>query len=175
VHAVHHLRDLAFGIVQIAEDPRPLMACFNTEGLKPLPHPLLAEIAFLDRTGFRVLVARAVRTGLNTGFAADARVLVDPDDTVGLLLGCPGGTTADAGRVLAVHAYERIVGHADMRENTVRPVSKDRVINHIDGQLIIHLTRNRAGMASDAPPRIHYHYKSRHTTHLPSASDCSTL
>ncbi len=163
VHAVDHLCDLTSGIVEVAEDPRPLMACLHTEGLKPLPHPLLAEIAFLHCPCFGVRVACTVRTGLDARLASDARVLVNPDDAVGLLPGSPGGTTADAGRVLAVHAYERIVGHADVRENTVRPGSEDRVVNHVEGQLVIHLAGNRTGMASDAPPRVHDHYKSRHT------------
>ena len=89
MHAVNHVQDLAFRIVEIAENPRPLMTCLHTEGLKPLPHPLLTEIAFLHCPGLGVRVACTVRAGLDARLAADAFVLVNPDDAVSILLRCP--------------------------------------------------------------------------------------
>ena len=89
VYAVDHLRNSALRIVQVAEDPRPLVARLHAEWLKSLPRPLLAEITFLDCPRFGVRVSRVVGTGLNARLAADALGLIDPDNAVGILLRCP--------------------------------------------------------------------------------------
>ena len=126
-----NVADLAGRIEQVAEDARAGGAGLHTGRLPPLARALRAHVALLGdaarpravtevvgygidlgRRNLRlgpVEVTRPVGTGRHAVAAADAPVVVDDDDPIGLLPGGLHRACLDAGRVLALHALDRHV------------------------------------------------------------------
>src|ERR1019366_8128142 len=121
-------RDLAHGIIEVAESAGHGGTIGDAGGRLAGAHAIAAEITFhhdivLMTIGTRLLVRRhalwkvmlwlvvvitvGVRAGHHAGAAADAQVMIDVDDAIVPLEARPGRTGLDAGRILAVIAQYR--------------------------------------------------------------------
>jgi hypothetical protein len=97
-----------------------------------------------------------VRTGLDTGPATDAPVIVNRYYTVIPLVGRVYGTNRNAGRIIALQAgpgkkvscYLRVGSHF---------LLKNRTVNHSRGQMVFRHTSHRACMTSHAFFQIDHH------------------
>src|SRR5262249_22553910 len=108
------LGDSGLGIAEIAEMPR-----MDRTGRHAGRHAIDflevlvvdavdAQRAFLHRAGVVVVLARAIRASPGAELAADAQALVDQHDAVlRPLVGGPGRTDLDTGRLLAMQAGAR--------------------------------------------------------------------
>src|ERR1044071_7074870 len=80
-------------------------ARLDAGGLQPLPHSIRAERALVDLLRQRVEFRNVERTARHAVLAADAVLLLEVDDAVGVLDdGAVGRAGAEAARILAVHA-----------------------------------------------------------------------
>lgn len=108
-----------------------------------------AEGAFRGGVGFGVEINRIIRTGLHTGFAADANAGVKLNDAIITLIHGRDGTDAHARRVDAMIAarHLKVAAHIGVR---ARFNIFDPCAIHANGHLILGLARGTARMTSDA-------------------------
>src|SRR5712692_7243154 len=108
-----------------------------------------AEVALFRRVVFRVDEDRVVGAGGDTGFAADADVLVEIDDAIGAAVHGRGGTSGDTGRVITLVAAGDLKGAASGRELSDVDVLDVGAI-HAEGDGVLRLTGSAAGVTADA-------------------------
>ena len=121
----------------------------NAGGFESHIQTMSAEGAFRGGVGFGVEINRIVRTGLHTGFTADANARVKLNDAIiSLIHGCDG-TNAHARRVDAMIAARHLKVAANIgvcaRFNIFDPCAI-----YADRHLILGLARSGTGVTSDA-------------------------
>jgi len=103
-----------------------------------------AERALLYHPFFFIVVAHTVRAGHGAILAADAFVLVDEDDPIGALVGCPSGADFGALRVFAMLAQHRKPIHLQVREFPDWPYFEHLAPEIPQSHIVLHLAGNGA-------------------------------
>src|SRR5260370_13374350 len=113
------------------------------------------EMALGSRAIVRVHIYRIVRTSLHAGFAANAAVGIEIDNSVLALVHRSHGTDRDARRLLAMVAARDLKYAARVGENALLDVLDPGPV-HAHRHLVLRFTRHRAGVTSDALAVIDY-------------------
>ena len=146
-------RDLARGIVEVAEDPAFGRADAHAGRQQPVLHAVRAEVALFRGARVRIDEELIVRTRFHACAAPDAGLAVEIDDAV----------AAFEERIRRTDAHARCVGAlvAENGEEEPARVRKDALFNrldptaiHADRNVVLRLARNRARVAPDAFAQI---------------------
>ena len=127
---------------------------------------LLAERALahelVEATNHVRRVAHAVRASVDAHLAAHALLVVDPNDTVGILLGSARRAARHALGILAVHAERRQVVAVDVRPRALGNAAEHGVVDDVQRQFVPGAACDRARMAADAATLVNSHRVTRH-------------
>src|SRR5581483_5709956 len=112
-------------------------------------HARSIEVALGGGVALRIDVERIVRAGLHARLAADAALVVEIDDAVGAAKERHRRADFDARRVVAVIAAQHREVPPRVRVAALLDVFDPRAI-HADGDVVLLLAGQRAGMTADA-------------------------
>ncbi len=142
-------RDLAFRIVEVAEDAAFGRADAHARRLQLVLDAVCAEVALLGGPGVRIDEELIVRTGGHARAAADADRAVQIDDAVTAFEERVGRTDLEAGRFFALIAQDRKEQPLGVRERAFLDRLDPAAID-ADRDVMFRLARNGARVAADA-------------------------
>ena len=123
---------------------------------------MAAQRALFHRLGRLVPIAHAVRAGHHAVLAADALLAVDEHHVVAVAVAGAGGAHVHARGVgaLLAHGGQRVARH-------VRVVAEGPALQHLvpmlaQGDVVLHLARDLAGVAARAAIEVHHNAVMRH-------------
>ncbi len=151
--ALGNLRDFARRIVQVAENAALGRAHAHARRLELVLEAVRAEVALLGGLRVRVDEQLIVRARGHARAAADAPFAVQIDDAVAPAEERAGRADVHARRILALVAQHRQEQPLRLREHALLDRLHPAPI-HPDGNVMLGLARNRAGMTPDALPEI---------------------
>ena len=135
----------------------------HTTRLEALLDPVVAEVALVGGVGCRIDVDGVIRAGVHAALAADAVVVVEIDHAVGRPEQRPGGADGDAGSVVAVVAAHHREVPVGVGERPGLDVLHPGAV-HAEGDVVLALARDGAGMAADAAVAVQQESQAGHTT-----------
>ncbi len=154
--AEHLLGHGVVRVVEISELARAPHAGFHAGRQQTLIHALRAESALVGGLGDRIDEARVIRTGVDTGAAPPAQVVVDLDDAVLALPGRASRADLDARGPFAVVAQTRQKSALGIRIDAELDVGHPSA-EHPGGNIVFELAGGGTGLAADALAQIDQH------------------
>src|SRR5699024_10284905 len=115
---IDYLRYTRLRVVEVAHHDGLRWTHRHAGWLQPSIDPVRTEVALLGRVVFRINEDCIVRTGRDTGFAADTYILVEINDAIIACVHCTGRTRIRAGRIHTLIAARNLKSTARIGEFT---------------------------------------------------------